>query len=154
MGSLFVPTTQPWLSCRDIEISRKTLPNFCYTPNRMTPPIKHWSHSSLIAFLRNPLAWYKHYVEEVYDTPSSPSAIIGRSCHVALQHFYGGLKKEGAIELGLEYLRTVPDFEINFRNAISRTAQKKKRAAMEKEYLQAIGYYLARPPKHKVLGVE
>ena len=117
-------------------------------------PIKYWSHSSLMSFLRNQLAWYKRYVLKVYDTPSNPSAIIGRSCHIALQHFYGGIKKEGAIELGLEYLRSVPDFEINFRNAISRTAQKKKRLAMEKEYLQAIGYYLARPPRHKVLGVE
>lgn len=117
-------------------------------------PIKYWSHSSLMSFLRNPLAWYKRYVLKVYDTPSNPSAIIGRACHVALQHFYSGIKKEGAIELGLEYLRSVPDFELNFGKATSRLAQKKKRAAMEKAYAQAIGYYLARPPKHKVLGVE
>ncbi|MDE1924572.1 MAG: PD-(D/E)XK nuclease family protein [Patescibacteria group bacterium] len=117
-------------------------------------PIKHWSHSSLMAFLRNPLAWYKRYVEEVYDTPSSPSGIVGRAGHVALQHFYGGLGKEGATELGLEYLREVPDFEINFGKARSRLAKKKKRAAMEHEYLQAIGFYLARPPTYKVLGVE
>jgi hypothetical protein len=117
-------------------------------------PIKYWSHSSLMSFLRNPLAWYKRYVLKIYDTPSSPSAIIGRACHVALQHFYGGIKKDGGVALGLEYLRSVPDFEINFGKAKSRTAQKKKRAAMEKEYMQAIGYYLARPPKHDVLGVE
>ena len=117
-------------------------------------PIKHWSHSSLMAFLRNPLAWYKRYVEEVYDTPSSPSSIIGRAGHVALQHFYGGLGKEGATELGLEFLRDVPDFEIHFGKAKSRLAQKKKRQQMEHEYLQAIGFFLARPPKYKVLGVE
>ncbi|MDO8522125.1 MAG: PD-(D/E)XK nuclease family protein [bacterium] len=117
-------------------------------------PIKYWSHSSLMSFLRNPLAWYKRYVLKVYDMPSNPSAIIGRAGHIALQHFYGGIKKEGAIELGLEYLRAVPDFEINFGKAKSRLAQKKKRLAMEKEYLQAIQFYLARPPKHKVLGVE
>ena len=70
------------------------------------------------------------------------------------QHFYGGLGKESAIELGLEYLRDVPDFEINFGKAKSRLAKKKKRAAMEREYLQAVGFYLARPPKYKVLGVE
>jgi len=120
----------------------------------MTPPIKHWSHSSLVTFLRNPLAWYKRYVEEVYDMPSSPSSVIGRAGHVALQHFYGGLKKEGAIELGLEYLRGVPDFELNFGKAVSRRARKQKRLAMEKEYLQAIGFYLARPPRYDVLGVE
>lgn len=117
-------------------------------------PIKHWSHSSLMAFLRNPLAWYKRYVEEVYDTPSGPASVVGRACHVALQHFYGGLPKEAAVALGLEYLRQVPDFEINFGKAKSRAARKKKRLQMEKEYLQAIDFYLLRPPRHKVVAVE
>ena len=147
----------------------------------MKPPIKHWSHSSLMAFLRNPLAWYKRYVEEVYDTPSSPSGVVGRAGHVALQHFYlsriargadvpahlrpsdadskreafpGGIAKEGAMELGLEHLRSVPDFEVNFGKAKSRMAKKKKRGAMEREYLQSIVFYLARPPRYDVLGVE
>jgi len=117
-------------------------------------PIKHWSHSSLMAFLRNPLAWYKRYVEGVYDTPATPSSIVGRAGHTALQHFYGGIEKEGAIDLGLEYLRNVPDFEINFGKASSRMAKKKKRQGMEREYLQAIQFYLARPPRHDVVGVE
>ncbi|HXK39156.1 MAG TPA: PD-(D/E)XK nuclease family protein [Candidatus Paceibacterota bacterium] len=117
-------------------------------------PIEHWSHSSLMAFLRNPLAWYKRYVLKVYDTPYNPASIIGRAGHVALQHFYGGIKKDGAVALGLEYLRSVPDFEINFGKAKSRLAKKKKRAQMEREYLQAVSFYLERPPKHKVLGVE
>ena len=118
-------------------------------------PIKHWSHSSLMAYLRNPLAWYKRYVELVYDMPSGPSSVVGRSAHTALQHFYGGIPKEGAIELGLEYLRNVADFEINFGKAKTKTAKKKKREQMEREYLQAINFYLEKPPKYKkVLGVE
>ncbi|HEY4519435.1 MAG TPA: PD-(D/E)XK nuclease family protein [Candidatus Paceibacterota bacterium] len=119
-----------------------------------TAPIKHWSHSSLMAFLRNPLVWYKRYVEHIYDTPSSPSAIVGRAGHVALEHFYGGLGKRAATDLGLEYVRSVPDFEINFGAAHTRDAQKRRRASIEKEYLQAISFYLARPPRHEVLGVE
>ena len=117
-------------------------------------PIAHWSHSSLMAFLRNPLAWYKRYVEKIYDTPNTPSSIIGRAGHVALQNFYSGIGKVGAAELGLEHLRSVPDFEINFGKVATRRDKKKKRAAMEREYLQAISFYLARPPRHKVLGVE
>ncbi len=117
-------------------------------------PIKHWSHSSLMAFLRNPLAWYKRYVEEVYDMPSSPSGVIGRAGHVALQHFYGGISKDGAVELGLEYLRSVGDFEINFGKAKTRGAKKKKRVSMERDYLQAVSFYLERPPKYDVVGVE
>lgn len=117
-------------------------------------PISHWSHSSLMSYLRNPLAWYKRYVERVYDMPSSPAGIIGRAAHVALQHFYGGIAKEGAIDLGMEYLRKVPDFEINFGVAKTKKAQKEKRASMEKEYLQAINFYLERPPRHDVIDIE
>ncbi len=117
-------------------------------------PIKHWSHSSLMSYLRNPLAWYKRYVERVYDTPSNPASIIGRAGHTALQHFYGGIAKDGAIDLGLEYLRNVPDFEINFGKQNTRGGRKKKRAAMERDYLQAIGFYLEKPPRYEVLGIE
>lgn len=111
-----------------------------------------------MAFLRNPLAWYKRYVEDVYDTPSSPSGTIGRAAHAALQHYYeldaGARGKEPAVAFGLAHLRSVPDFEINFGKARSRAAKKRKRVAMEREYLQAINFYLARPPRHKVVGVE
>jgi DNA segregation ATPase FtsK/SpoIIIE, S-DNA-T family len=117
-------------------------------------PIQYWSHSSLLSYLRNPLAWYKRYVMKIYDTPRSPAAVIGVSGHVALEHFYQGFTKEQAIEKGLETLRSIPDFEINFGVATSTKAKKNKRAAMERDYLQAVGFYLARAPRHKVLGVE
>ena len=121
----------------------------------MELPITHWSHSSLMAFLRNPLAWYKRYVEKVYDMPSGPAALVGRAGHVALQHFYGGIPKSGAIDLGLESLRAVPDFEINFGKTVRTLHERsEKRAQMEREYLQAIGFYLARPPKYDVVAVE
>lgn len=108
-----------------------------------------------MSYLRNPLAWYKRYVELVYDMPSSPAGIIGRAAHKAVEHYYSGIGKAGAIELGLEYLRNVSDFEINFGKKIkSRRAQKAKRAEMEREYLQAVTFYLERPPRHEVLGVE
>ena len=117
-------------------------------------PIKHWSHSSLTSFLRNPLAWYKRYVEHIYDTPSTPAGIIGRAGHVALQHYYGGMDKEAAIDIGLHYLRDVPDFEIEFGKNKTKTSQKKKRLSMERDYLQAVGFYLARAPRHDVIGIE
>lgn len=117
-------------------------------------PIKHWSHSSLMAFLRNPLAWYKRYVENVRDTPANLSSVIGRAAHTALQHFYGGFTREQAIEMGLAYLRDVPDFEINFGKAKSKKDKREKRELMERDYLQAVNFYLERAPKHKVLGIE
>lgn len=107
-----------------------------------------------MAYLRNPLAWYKRYVEEIYDTPTTPSAVVGRAGHVALEHFYSGAPKDVATELGLRYVRGISDAEIQFGQARSRRAKKTKRLAMEQDYLRAISYYLARPPKHRVLGVE
>lgn len=107
-----------------------------------------------MAFLRNPLAWHKRYVEHVYDTPSMPSSVVGRAGHVALQHFYGGMGKEAATELGMEYLRNVPDFEIDFGKKDGPRLKRQKRMQMEREYLQAIFFYLARPPRHNVLGIE
>lgn len=117
-------------------------------------PIKYWSYSSLVSYLRNPLAWYKRYVEHIYDTPSTPAGIIGRAGHVALEHFYGGLTKDAAVALGLEQLRAVQDYEVNFGVHTSRRAQKAKRASMESDYLQSIGFYLARAPRYSVLGIE
>ncbi len=107
-----------------------------------------------MSYLRNPLAWYKRYVEQVYDTPTSPSGVIGRAAHTAVEHYYSGIEKEGAIALGLEYLRNVADFEINFGKANTRKAKKKKRLSMEHQYLQAVGFYLEKPPRFKVGGVE
>lgn len=107
-----------------------------------------------MAFLRNPLAWYKRYVEEVYDTTATPASIIGRAGHVALEHFYSGAPKDVAVRMGLEYLRGIADFEIDFGRAKTRRAKREKRLAMERDYLRAISYYLMRPPKHNVLGVE
>ncbi len=121
---------------------------------KQTYPIKHWSHSSLMAFLRNPLAWYKRYVEEIYDTPRTPASIVGSAGHKALEHFYSGAPKDTAVQLGLEYMHNIADFEIDFGKAKTLRARKKKRKTMEREYLQAVSYYLERPPKHKVLGVE
>lgn len=107
-----------------------------------------------MSFLRNPLAWHKRYVELVYDIPQSPSGVVGRACHVALQNFYGGLDKDAAIALGAEYLRQVPDFEINFGKKATKKGIKKKRESMEREYRQGIGFYLEKPPRYEVLAVE
>lgn len=117
-------------------------------------PIEYWSHSSLMAFLRNPLTWYKRYVDKIYDTPRGPASIVGSAGHLALEHFYNGVDKEVSIQIGLRFLQGVPDFEINFGTAKTLKAKKAKRLSMEREYIQAINFYLAKPPRHKVLGVE
>ena len=91
---------------------------------------------------------------KIYDTPTTPAAVVGSAGHKALEHFYSGAGKEIAVRLGLEYMQKVGDFEINFGRAKTRRAKKEKRKKMEQEYLRAISYYLKRPPRHRVLGVE
>src|SRR3990167_6402871 len=54
----------------------------------------------------------------------------------------------------MSYLRNVADFEINFGRFKSKREKKKKRENMEREYLQAIAFYLEKAPKYNVLGVE
>ncbi len=117
-------------------------------------PIAYWSHSSLLAFLRNPLAWHTRYVERIYDAPRTPASIIGSAGHVALEHFYSGAEKELAMRLGAESMDAIADFEINFGAAKTKRAQRQKRESMKREYYQAVNYYLKRPPRHKVLGAE
>lgn len=117
-------------------------------------PIEHWSHSSLISFLRNPLTWYKRYVEKIYDLPRGPAAVVGIAGHLALERFYTGSSKEDAIAAGLASVQNFRDEELNFGVATTKKAKKAKRASMEREYLQAINFYLARPPRHRVVGVE
>lgn len=117
-------------------------------------PITHWSFTSLITYLRNPLAWYKRFVEGVYDTPMSAATAVGRAAHVCVQNFYSGISKEGATAIGLQYLRNIADFEINFGKASSGRAKAQKRKEMEAQYHQAVGYYLKKPPKYNVVAIE
>lgn len=144
------------MRCYTTEVMKGKRPGRAVKKKTAKPryPIAHWSHSSLMAYLRNPLAWYTRYVAKIFDTPTTPSSVIGRAGHKALEHFYSGADKETATRLGFEYLRSVPDFELNFGKAKSRAAQKAKRVSMERDYLQAIGFYLARAPRHAVIGVE
>ncbi len=121
---------------------------------RRKAPIAYWSHSSLLSFLRNPLAWHKRYVDKIYDTPRNPASIVGSAGHLALQHYYSDVDKETSLALGLEYMRQISDFEINFGKAVTRKAKKAKRQNMEREYIQATSFYLAKAPRHRVVGVE
>jgi hypothetical protein len=94
-----------------------------------------------------------------YVVPAEPLGLVQALRRARLRHalesgFYSGLSKEAAMDLGLEYLRNVPDFEINFGRAKSRKERKKKRESMEREYLQAIFFYLENPPQYTVVGIE
>ena len=49
----------------------------------------------------------------------------------------------------------MPDFEIKFGvRDTSKRAKKERREKMRRDYLQAISFYLEKPPRHDVVGVE
>lgn len=111
--------------------------------------IDHWSASSLGMFLRNRLAWKKEYVHKIYDKMSSPSAVVGKAAHIALETYLDkSTTPEEAIQAGMLEIINMPDTFIDFGKTGSREQ-------MMKDYTQVINFYLTEFKKpHKVLGVE
>ena len=112
--------------------------------------IDYWSYSSLTLFLRNRLAFKKTYILKQYDNESSPSSVVGKAGHKALEHYFkmGTGDVHAAIEVGHKYIASVSDIEINYGKTGSRQQ-------IIKEYTQAIdSYFTEMPDFGKVVGVE
>lgn len=113
-----------------------------------TCPIEHWSNSSLLTFLDDPLDFKKVYIEKVYDRMSSPSAVVGKGCHKALEAFYTGAMVEEAYDVGLDAMNDVMDAEIDF----GKTGSREKMLA---DYTKAMQFYHQESPVFfKVLSAE
>lgn len=110
--------------------------------------IDYWSYSSMGMFLRNPLAFKKRYILKVYDDISSPTSVVGKACHKALERYYNGMEIHEAIEVGLEQINQTSDSGINYGKTGSRQR-------ILDNYNQAINFYFAELPKyHEILGIE
>jgi hypothetical protein len=110
--------------------------------------IDHWSTSSMSLFLRNRLAFKKKYILKIYDDLTSPSAVVGKAGHKALESFYNGLEVTDAIAIGLKHINETSDSGINY----GKTGSREK---MLKDYTQAINFYFEEMPEyHEILGVE
>jgi RecB family exonuclease len=111
--------------------------------------IDYWSYSSMGTLLRNPLAFKKKYILQIYDDISSPSSVVGKAGHKALEAYYKeGMEVADAIALGLEYINNMSDAGIDYGKTGSREN-------ILKTYDQAIRFYfeeLQQP--HEILGVE
>lgn len=117
-------------------------------PNN-TPPIDHWSQSSMNALLRNPLSFKKQYILKQFDNIDTPSSIVGQACHKALEEFYkNGKTDDECIKVGLDYIESKKDFGIDY----GKTGSREK---IISTYSNAIKWYLdeVKPP-YKILGVE
>lgn len=121
-------------------------------------PIEHWSHSSMMDFLSNPLIFKKKWILKIPDEDRSVATMVGSACHKALEVIFGGNpevetpeKFSDAIHLGIEYgldwLDRQPDTIINYGKTGSREQ-------MLQKYRKAIQWYIDEMPKWDVVACE
>lgn len=121
-------------------------------------PINHWSTSSMIDFLSNPLIFKKRWILLVPSDDSSMSSMIGKAGHLALETIFGGNEEvpvppETAkaiplgIQAGLDWLDKQNDLYIRY----GKTGD---RATMLAKYAKAIKWYTDEMPEFDVVTVE
>lgn len=122
-------------------------------------PVDKLSYSALTQLLRNPLMFKLKYILGVYTGKDGMSRMIGSACHTALQFYYGGNEdmpvpadaseaRAQAMQLGLDYIQSVPDENIRYGKTGSREA-------MLKGFAQAIKHYWEEEPEyHEILFCE
>lgn len=121
-------------------------------------PISHWSNSSMLDFLSNPLIFKKKWILKVPSDDSSMSAMIGKAAHLALKTIFGGNDEipvspkvaEAAplgIAAGLKYLDEYPDGGIRYGKTGSRQI-------MLAKYSKAVQWYIDEMPEWDLVSVE
>ena len=68
--------------------------------------VDHLSYSALVTFLRNQVEFQKRYIAKVYDNPSSPSMVVGKAFHKALEIYYKGGTFDEAAAAGLDEINS------------------------------------------------
>lgn len=109
--------------------------------------IDHLSYSALITFLRNQVEFQKRYIAKVYDNPSSPSMVVGKAFHKALETFYKGGTFNEAAAAGLDEINFTSDYEIDY----GKTGSREK---MIKEFTDSLNIYFEEAPSFEVLDAE
>lgn len=110
--------------------------------------IDYWSYSSMGMFLRNPLAFKKRYILKVYADIISPTGLVGRAAHKAVESYLNGMEMDEAIGIGMEVINQTSDSGINY----GKTGSRQK---MLETYTNAVNFYFAEfKMPHEILGVE
>ena len=104
-----------------------------------TSLIDYWSPSSFASFLSNPLAFKKRYILKVYDDMDTPSRLLGKAGHLALQTYFNGADVNEAITAGTEYLQSISPSTVDW----GKTGSPEK---LMKDYIQAIQFYFEDMP--------
>ena len=109
--------------------------------------IDHLSYSALITFLRNQVEFQKRYIAKVYDNSSSPSMVVGKAFHKALETYYKGGTFDEAAAAGLDEINFTSDYEIDY----GKTGSREK---MIKEFTDSLNIYFEEAPSFEVIEAE
>lgn len=111
-------------------------------------PLDHLSYSSVRLFCSNQQQFFKNYILGIFDYKNSPTATVGKACHKALEHYYKTGNFEKGVEVGLAYLNTLKDADIDYGKTGTREQ-------MLKNYTKGVNNYRKEEPNlGNVLGVE
>lgn len=100
------------------------------------PLVEHWSYSSLMLLMRNPLIWKKEYVLKIWAKTSNPSSVIGSAAHKFVEAWLKGSTLEEAIAVGMTYINGISDIAIEYGKTGSRENILKSYASAVKFYTQ------------------
>jgi len=115
---------------------------------RQTLPIEHISYSALKCFCNNQQDFFKRYILRIYDEKVSPSMIVGKGAHKALDTYYKSGDFEKGVEAGMSEIDRTPDQKIDF-------GKTRSREQMMKEYHQVLQFYRQEEPVFgKILATE
>lgn len=117
-------------------------------PNEFSYIIDHWSYSSMMMLLRNPLGFKKTYVLKIYDFKNSPATIVGKAVHKALEQFYRGQSPDACATIAMQYINSVKDEDVKWGKTGSREKVIKDFTFGFNGYIEEATVY------NKILGVE
>lgn len=116
--------------------------------NLTTYPIDHWSYSSMMMFLRNPFGFKKQYILKIYDYKQSPSAIVGKAAHKALEFYLKGNDVHTAAEAGMAVINSVRDDDVEW----GKTGSREK---VIQDFTKAFNGYIGEfKVRGEILGIE
>src|SRR3990172_4074260 len=102
-------------------------------------PIEHLSYSSLKLFCSNQQQFFKNYILGIWDFKQSPTSLVGKAGHKALDYYYKTGEFNKAIDLGLDFINKTKDSDIDFGKTGSREQ-------VLKEFSQAMNFYKNEEP--------
>lgn len=107
-------------------------------------PVAHISYSAVNSFLNDPWEFKRVYIDKAKKPKDKPAMLVGKAVHKALELYYNGHTKEGAIEGAEAYLRAgASDVDWGLTGSLDKSID---------DFKQTIEHYFAENPEYEKLG--